>query len=160
MTTRLLLRCLKEQTKAASCTLFRVVPGTLMLVRLDFVVVVVVVHGSSCLDARWCSVFLLSFFFLPALAPHHRSSFALTFSSHFVAFPTHDHPTERSSSHSSSNTMAAATRLVNPSAEIVSKSQALLVNCSAAKGLQNVLKTNLGKWVWDAERDGWVDRLE
>ncbi|KAM3573297.1 hypothetical protein VYU27_004711 [Nannochloropsis oceanica] len=40
--------------------------------------------------------------------------------------------------------MAAATRLVNPSAEIVSKSQALLVNCSAAKGLQNVLKTNLG----------------
>lgn len=43
--------------------------------------------------------------------------------------------------------MAAATRLVNPSAEIVSKSQALLVNCSAAKGLQNVLKTNLGKWV-------------
>ncbi|TFJ82776.1 hypothetical protein NSK_005969 [Nannochloropsis salina CCMP1776] len=40
--------------------------------------------------------------------------------------------------------MAAATRLVNPSAEIVSKSQALLVNCSAAKGLQNVLKSNLG----------------
>jgi len=56
--------------------------------------------------------------------------------------------------------MAAATRLVNPSAEIVSKSQALLVNCSAAKGLQNVLKTNLGKWVWDAKRDGWVDRLD
>jgi len=41
--------------------------------------------------------------------------------------------------------MASAARLVNPNAEIVAKSQALLVNCSAAKGLQNVLKSNLGK---------------
>jgi len=33
---------------------------------------------------------------------------------------------------------------VNPNAEIVSKSEALLVNASAAKGLQAVLKSNLG----------------
>lgn len=54
--------------------------------------------------------------------------------------------------------MAAATRLVNPSAEIVSKSQALLVNCSAAKGLQNVLKTNLGKCLLGAR--GHTEREE
>ncbi|KAI9911901.1 hypothetical protein PsorP6_009020 [Peronosclerospora sorghi] len=35
-------------------------------------------------------------------------------------------------------------RGINPNAEIVSKSQALLVNVSAAKGLQGVLKSNLG----------------
>uniref|UniRef100_K3WHV4 T-complex protein 1 subunit zeta n=1 Tax=Globisporangium ultimum (strain ATCC 200006 / CBS 805.95 / DAOM BR144) TaxID=431595 RepID=K3WHV4_GLOUD len=35
-------------------------------------------------------------------------------------------------------------RGMNPNAEIVSKSQALLVNVSAAKGLQGVLKSNLG----------------
>ncbi|KAJ8601128.1 hypothetical protein CTAYLR_008827 [Chrysophaeum taylorii] len=40
--------------------------------------------------------------------------------------------------------MAAATKLVNPSAEIVTKSQSLLVNASAARGLQSVLKSNLG----------------
>eukprot|EP01041_Mallomonas_annulata_P006314 gene6314-12773_t len=34
--------------------------------------------------------------------------------------------------------------LVNPNAEIVSSSQCLIVNVSAARGLQNVLKTNLG----------------
>lgn len=33
---------------------------------------------------------------------------------------------------------------MNPNTEIVSKSQALLVNVSAAKGLQGVLKSNLG----------------
>jgi T-complex protein 1 subunit zeta len=33
---------------------------------------------------------------------------------------------------------------VNPDAEVVAKSQALLVNVGAAKGLQGVLKTNLG----------------
>lgn len=41
--------------------------------------------------------------------------------------------------------MASSARLVNPNAEVVAKSQALLVNCSAAKGLMNVLKSNLGK---------------
>ncbi|KAF4325517.1 hypothetical protein BBO99_00000350 [Phytophthora kernoviae] len=35
-------------------------------------------------------------------------------------------------------------RGMNPNAEIVSKSQALMVNVSAAKGLQGVLKSNLG----------------
>lgn len=35
---------------------------------------------------------------------------------------------------------------MNPSSEIVSKSQALLVNVSAAKGLQGVLKSNLGAY--------------
>jgi hypothetical protein len=40
--------------------------------------------------------------------------------------------------------MAASARLVAPNADIVSKAHALMVNCSAAKGLQNVLKTNLG----------------
>lgn len=43
--------------------------------------------------------------------------------------------------------MAASAKLVSPNAEIVSKTQALLVNCSAAKGLQNVLKSNLGKYL-------------
>ena len=33
---------------------------------------------------------------------------------------------------------------MNPDAEVVAKSQALLVNVGAAKGLQGVLKTNLG----------------
>ncbi|CAN0362448.1 unnamed protein product [Ectocarpus sp. 6 AP-2014] len=40
--------------------------------------------------------------------------------------------------------MAAPTRFVNPNAEVVSKTQALMVNVAAARGLQNVLKTNLG----------------
>ena len=35
-------------------------------------------------------------------------------------------------------------RTVNPDAEVVAKSQALMVNVGAAKGLQGVLKTNLG----------------
>jgi T-complex protein 1 subunit zeta len=35
-------------------------------------------------------------------------------------------------------------RGMSPNAEIVSKSQALMVNVSAAKGLQGVLKSNLG----------------
>lgn len=43
------------------------------------------------------------------------------------------------------NTMAAPTRFVNPNAEVVSKTQALMVNVAAARGLQNVLKTNLGE---------------
>lgn len=41
--------------------------------------------------------------------------------------------------------MAAPTRFVNPNAEVVSKTQALMVNVAAARGLQNVLKTNLGE---------------
>ena len=40
--------------------------------------------------------------------------------------------------------MAASMRTVAPNADIVSKAHALMVNCSAAKGLQSVLKTNLG----------------
>ena len=40
--------------------------------------------------------------------------------------------------------MAAATKYANPDAEVVSKAQALLVNCAASNGLQNILKTNLG----------------
>lgn len=41
--------------------------------------------------------------------------------------------------------MAAPTRFVSPNAEVVSKTQALMVNVAAARGLQNVLKTNLGE---------------
>lgn len=48
--------------------------------------------------------------------------------------------------------MAAPTRFVNPNAEVVSKTQALMVNVAAARGLQNVLKTNLG--------ENWVEREE
>lgn len=40
--------------------------------------------------------------------------------------------------------MAASTKLVNPNAEVVTKTQSLLVNASAARGLQSVLKSNLG----------------
>jgi len=40
--------------------------------------------------------------------------------------------------------MAAPTKLVNPSAEVVTKTQSLLVNAGAARGLQSVLKSNLG----------------
>ena len=40
-------------------------------------------------------------------------------------------------------TMSAVT-LVNPKAEVARAAQALQVNISAAKGLQEVLKTNLG----------------
>lgn len=43
--------------------------------------------------------------------------------------------------------MAAPTRFVSPNAEVVSKTQALMVNVAAARGLQNVLKTNLGESV-------------
>lgn len=43
--------------------------------------------------------------------------------------------------------MAAPTRFVSPNAEVVSKTQALMVNVAAARGLQNVLKTNLGEGV-------------
>ena len=60
----------------------------------------------------------------------------------------------------------AAARLVAPNADIVSKAHALMVNCSAAKGLQSVLKTNLGMrcvtiyvwWCWVRWRSvgGWV----
>ncbi|CAN0160727.1 unnamed protein product, partial [Scytosiphon promiscuus] len=42
------------------------------------------------------------------------------------------------------SSMAAPTRFVSPNAEVVSKTQALMVNVAAARGLQNVLKTNLG----------------
>merc|ERR1719213_677193 len=38
----------------------------------------------------------------------------------------------------------SSVQTVNPDAEVVAKSQALLVNAGAAKGLQGVLKTNLG----------------
>jgi len=38
----------------------------------------------------------------------------------------------------------SSVRTVNPDAEVVAKSQALMVNVGAAKGLQGVLKTNLG----------------
>ena len=37
-----------------------------------------------------------------------------------------------------------ATNLINPNAEIVASSQCLMVNVAAARGLQGVLKTNLG----------------
>merc|ERR1719487_381346 len=40
--------------------------------------------------------------------------------------------------------MAASTKLVNPNAEVISKSSALMVNISAARGLQQVLRSNLG----------------
>eukprot|EP01031_Cornospumella_fuschlensis_P032787 gene32787-39641_t len=36
------------------------------------------------------------------------------------------------------------TNLVNPNAEIVASGQVLMVNTAAAKGLQQVLRTNLG----------------
>ena len=35
-------------------------------------------------------------------------------------------------------------QLVNPKAEVMRRSQALAVNVSAAKGLQDVMRTNLG----------------
>ncbi|RHZ08771.1 hypothetical protein DYB31_006015, partial [Aphanomyces astaci] len=38
----------------------------------------------------------------------------------------------------------SSVRTVNPNAEVVARSQALLVNVSAARGLQGVLKSNLG----------------
>lgn len=43
-----------------------------------------------------------------------------------------------------SNKMAAATKLVNPNSEVVARSSTLMVNISAARGLQQVLKSNLG----------------
>ena len=42
--------------------------------------------------------------------------------------------------------MAAATKLVNPNSEVVARSSTLMVNISAARGLQQVLKSNLGAW--------------
>jgi T-complex protein 1 subunit zeta len=38
----------------------------------------------------------------------------------------------------------SALQYVNPNADIIKKAQALAVNINAAKGLQEVLKTNLG----------------
>ena len=38
----------------------------------------------------------------------------------------------------------SAVKLINPKAEVARASQALQLNISAAKGLQDVLKTNLG----------------
>jgi T-complex protein 1 subunit zeta len=38
-----------------------------------------------------------------------------------------------------------AAKSLNSSAEVVSKAQALMVNVSAAKGLQQVLRSNLGE---------------
>ena len=35
--------------------------------------------------------------------------------------------------------------LINPNAESIRRAQALMINVSAAKGLQEVLKTNLGE---------------
>jgi len=37
-----------------------------------------------------------------------------------------------------------AIRVVNPNAEVLNRSAALLMSINAAKGLQDVLKTNLG----------------
>ena len=39
----------------------------------------------------------------------------------------------------------SAVQSVNSNAEVVGKAQALMVNIGAAKGLQGVLKSNLGK---------------
>ena len=41
----------------------------------------------------------------------------------------------------------AAVNEVNPNAEVMRKKQALLVNVGAATGMQEVLKTNLGKFI-------------
>jgi hypothetical protein len=49
-------------------------------------------------------------------------------------------------------------KYVNANAEVVSKAQALLVNTAAARGLQNVLKTNLGEWS-GVEWNGVAPRL-
>lgn len=38
----------------------------------------------------------------------------------------------------------AAVKALNPNAEVVKASQALAVNLTAAKGIQDVLRTNLG----------------
>lgn len=38
----------------------------------------------------------------------------------------------------------SAVQLVNPNADLIGKNQALAVNISAAKSLQQILKTNLG----------------
>ena len=38
----------------------------------------------------------------------------------------------------------SALQLVNPNAESVRRAQALLINVNAAKGLQDIMKTNLG----------------
>lgn len=38
----------------------------------------------------------------------------------------------------------SAIKSVNPNADVIGKSQALMMNINAAKSLQNVLKSNLG----------------
>eukprot|EP00967_Tisochrysis_lutea_P100826 scaffold150769_cov34-Tisochrysis_lutea.AAC.1 len=40
--------------------------------------------------------------------------------------------------------MASATQLVNPNADVLKSGQASLMNINAARGLQDVLKSNLG----------------
>ena len=35
-------------------------------------------------------------------------------------------------------------QFVNPNADVIGKSQALALNCGAAKGLQSLVKSNLG----------------
>ena len=43
-----------------------------------------------------------------------------------------------------SETMAAAAQLVNPNADVVKKGAAAMMNINAARGLQDVLSSNLG----------------
>ena len=43
-----------------------------------------------------------------------------------------------------SDTMAAAAQLVNPNADVVKKGAAAMMNINAARGLQDVLSSNLG----------------
>jgi T-complex protein 1 subunit zeta len=40
--------------------------------------------------------------------------------------------------------MSSAVQLANPKAEVARRGQALALNCNAALGLQEVLRTNLG----------------
>jgi len=42
------------------------------------------------------------------------------------------------------NRASAAVKLINPNSEVARRGQALQINISAALGLQDVLKTNLG----------------
>lgn len=42
----------------------------------------------------------------------------------------------------------SAVKLINPNAEVTRKVDALAINVQAARGLQSVLRTNLGKCVW------------
>jgi len=48
---------------------------------------------------------------------------------------------------------ASSLHLVNPKAEVMKRAQALMINVNAAKGMSDVLKTNLGeqrKWIFFA----------